>query len=582
MKTRFDRLLLLLLWLSLPAIQPASAQTDIVNTKHNLSVSGPGPIRALTETRICLFCHTPHNAAPNSPLWNKELNGEVYTVYTSPTLKAGPLGQPSGPTKLCLSCHDGTIALGEVLNPPEVIDIPGGGRLPPGSLSDFGIDLSGHHPVSFSYERALPNDELVPNPPEDLVFGGADELHCTTCHDPHNDTYGKFLAKDNHYSALCITCHQMTGWGGSKHATSTVSVAGILPRAPKTYPTWTHMDEWGCETCHTPHFAPTPELLLNFTPAPPAFSCISGGCHSSEPPPPHATATSMADIAGQVRKPSAHSDLFGGALGGVACSSCHNPHQVYDRPAEAPYLSGMIQGVSGVDKNGMQIPVATFEYELCFKCHSDNNSDSPFVPRVVATNNKRFAFDPGNDSFHPVVSSGRNVNIPSIPSELQTSMTSTQMIYCSSCHADDNNVSKGPHGSDFAPILKLRYDTMDNTPENFEAYALCYDCHNRTSILGDASFRKKTIPTTPSGGGHSGHLANGVPCSACHDPHGISGTIAANQPDSGSHTHLINFDTRIVSPMPGKTYPIFDDEGEFSGKCTLVCHGVAHDEWSYP
>ena len=74
------------------AASPIWAQTlsGIVDTKHNLSVSGPGPVRALTETRICIFCHTPHNASPRSPLWNKELEPQVYAVYASPTLRAGP------------------------------------------------------------------------------------------------------------------------------------------------------------------------------------------------------------------------------------------------------------------------------------------------------------------------------------------------------------------------------------------------------------------------------------------------------------------------------------------------------------
>jgi hypothetical protein len=46
----------------------AAAKSGIVDTRHNLSTSGPGEIRALTETRICVFCHTPHNAAPATPL----------------------------------------------------------------------------------------------------------------------------------------------------------------------------------------------------------------------------------------------------------------------------------------------------------------------------------------------------------------------------------------------------------------------------------------------------------------------------------------------------------------------------------
>ncbi|HSP06960.1 MAG TPA: cytochrome c3 family protein, partial [Acidobacteriota bacterium] len=251
----------------------------MVNTKHNLSVTGPGPVKASSETRICIFCHTPHNSTPQSPLWNKELEPRNYTVYTSPTLKAAPVPQPFGPTKLCLSCHDGTIAMGAVVNPTGGIGMTVG-NLPPGSLSDFGLDLSSHHPVSFSYYDALPNPELVPTPPSDLDFGSDDQLHCNTCHDPHNDSFGRFLAKDNRQSALCVTCHQITGWEASLHATSTASVVGILPRPPKTWPTYTQLGEWACETCHTPHFASTPEQLLNFTDAlPDPFSCTSAGCH---------------------------------------------------------------------------------------------------------------------------------------------------------------------------------------------------------------------------------------------------------------------------------------------------------------
>ena len=249
----------------------AQSAGNMVDTKHNLSVSGPGPVRASTETRICIFCHTPHNAAPDSPLWNREIEPQVYSVYASPTLVAGVLPQPSGPTKLCLTCHDGTIAMGAVLNPPTGINMRGSGQLPPSGLSDFGLDLSGHHPVSFSYFASLPNLELQPLPPDDLVFGGGGgELHCSTCHDPHSDPFGRFLVKDNRGSALCITCHDMGGWAGSGHATSDESVAGLLPRPPKTWPTWTEVREWGCESCHTPHFAPTAEQLLNFTDAPPS------------------------------------------------------------------------------------------------------------------------------------------------------------------------------------------------------------------------------------------------------------------------------------------------------------------------
>jgi len=97
------------------------AKTSVVYSKHNLSKSGPGEIKALTEDRICVFCHAPHNANPLTPLWNKNIAGVnylLYTAYTSSTMRspASPTG-PTGATRLCLSCHDGTIALGQVLQP---------------------------------------------------------------------------------------------------------------------------------------------------------------------------------------------------------------------------------------------------------------------------------------------------------------------------------------------------------------------------------------------------------------------------------------------------------------------------------
>jgi predicted CXXCH cytochrome family protein len=596
------------------AVAPAAAQggpSDIMGTKHNLSVSGTGPIRALTEDRVCIFCHTPHNATPLSPLWNKDLEPQVYTVYASPTLKAGPLPQPSGPTKLCLSCHDGTIAMGAVINPGGGISMAGSDRFPSGSLSDFGLDLSGHHPVSFPYRASLPNAELAASPPTDLVFGGADEVHCITCHDPHNDTRGRFLVKDNRYSALCTTCHQMDGWIGSAHEVSTASVAGILPRPPKTWPTYTQMNEWGCEVCHTPHFAPTAEELLNFTAAPPdPFSCTSAGCHSTQPPPPHSvggpisipptgigTPSGMvADIAGQMRKISAHHDDTPAVLASprpsrsatrtgirsVGCPDCHNAHAVTRRQAEAPYASGMLDKVSGVDRNGVALREATYEYEVCLKCHGDFAPDPEFIPRVVAGTNMRLSFDPANASYHPIIAMGKNMNIPSIPSAFHPGMSPSIVIYCSTCHADDEGVARGPHGSNFPPILKDRYETSDNTPESFDNYALCYNCHERSSILADTSFRTKTIRTTPSGGGHSGHLAAGTPCAVCHDPHGINETGVPGSTGTGSHTHLINFDRRTVLPRAGAQNPVFNDTGTFMGSCSLVCHGVDHDNLSYP
>ena len=68
---------------------------SIVNTVHNLSISGPGEIKATSESEICIFCHTPHNSSPLRPLWNRNSPGLNYILYNSSTIQAA-IGQPDG------------------------------------------------------------------------------------------------------------------------------------------------------------------------------------------------------------------------------------------------------------------------------------------------------------------------------------------------------------------------------------------------------------------------------------------------------------------------------------------------------
>jgi hypothetical protein len=118
-------------------------------------------------------------------------------------------------------------------------------------------------------------------------------------------------------------------------------------------------------------------------------------------------------------------------------------------------------------------------------------------------------------------------------------------------------------------LLIANYSTHDLTAESPLAYALCYRCHDRQSILGDESFPL-----------HRTHVVNGrSPCSACHDPHGISRTQAS----SNEHTNLINFDLSIVRPAAGSLAGRveFVDLGVNRGSCTLTCHGVSHVNFEY-
>ncbi len=593
----------------LGSLTAVDAKTGIVNTKHNLSVTGPGEVKALTETRICIFCHTPHNAAPQTPLWNRKLDPINYTLYSSSTMNAVP-SQPTGPTRLCLSCHDGTLALGAVLWPKDPLTgLPLKIAMTKGitdRASHIGknLNLSDDHPVSFSYYASLPNPELVPTPPSDLLFyGNGYDIHCSTCHDAHENDYKKFLAVDNENSGLCLKCHIKDGWITTSH-----NVPGNTPGSntwngfpPNPWPrtgintdfNWTTVQQNGCENCHTPHTAGGPKRLLNYLEE--EQNCYP--CHNGN--------VASKNIQAQfTQKQSKHPIEFTTGVhdptespafisGHVECVDCHNPHVVNGAQATPPDVSGRLQKVSGVLSDGVT-PVfpAQYEYQICFKCHAGSGSQIPFIPRVVNETNKSVQFNTSNPSYHPVIGARNNLlNVPSLnpPSpdpDAPPYLITPGIIYCTDCHSDESianggSGSRGPHGSRYPPILKREYETTLGASESYQTYDLCYRCHNRDSILSDVSFQKSLSGTTPSKGGHSGHVVNvGAPCSVCHDPHGVKDDGGLTK----DHLHLINFDTRYVTGLTGSASPppTYTVNGPTSGSCTLICHGQIHNSAKYP
>jgi len=193
----------------------------VVDTAHNLSISGPGTIRAASESQVCIFCHTPHNSTTQAPLWNRADPGGTYQMYWSPTMNAYPSAgsapQPNGSTKLCLSCHDGTIALGATVASGTIPMSGGITTMPTGSGGYLGTDLSGHHPVSFQVTTAIVAEnnasgdvplksvlEMRSNPVAFLDAG--DRVQCASCHDPHQDPFGGFLRSPNE-DDTCLACH---------------------------------------------------------------------------------------------------------------------------------------------------------------------------------------------------------------------------------------------------------------------------------------------------------------------------------------------------------------------------------------
>ena len=148
-------------------------------------------------------------------------------------------------------------------------------------------------------------------------------------------------------------------------------------------------------------------------------------------------------------------------------------------------------------------------------------------------------------------------------------LSESSIIYCTDCHASDSaDSTAGPHGSFNPHILKYNYETAEYTPESYLAYELCYQCHDRTTIINSGGSFGEDV--------HTKHIVEEeTPCNACHDPHGIN----SGQVMTSDHTHLINFDTNIVFSVSGNLE--FIDDGNFHGTCYLRCHFRGHNPRSY-
>lgn len=272
----------------------------VVGTRHDLSSpsafpagTGPGPIRSSPSdatSEVCVFCHTPHNAGSiaDAPLWNKNLNAAepTYTMYTSDVLGTQGLNysaaeQPvvSGKTvhlrntRLCLTCHDGTIALGNLANLPPgyagdvQMTYVGKGTIttmPTYAEGFLDVDLSDDHPVSIPYMNAQDPELSGSIPVVPPVVSGVkiypdgvstNYVECTSCHNPHDNTNPPFLVATNQNSGLCTTCHSAkAGFTNSIHDTS--SVGYQPPDGPGGLPDiGTNVGLVKCMNCHYPHKA---------------------------------------------------------------------------------------------------------------------------------------------------------------------------------------------------------------------------------------------------------------------------------------------------------------------------------------
>ncbi|MCP4217805.1 MAG: cytochrome C [bacterium] len=197
----------MLKWLfliSIAVLFSAVLWANVAGSAHDFSDDG------WSNGQICLPCHTPHNADQtvlDAPLWNHAVTTATFTVYTSPTMVT-TAQEPRGISKLCLSCHDGTVAL----------DSFGGatGSVPIDPAYNVGTDLSDDHPISiyWQHQNDLRNGTCIgchnPNPTDfNPILPLFDRyIECASCHDVHNkDNFPSLLRKSQVNSELCFHCH---------------------------------------------------------------------------------------------------------------------------------------------------------------------------------------------------------------------------------------------------------------------------------------------------------------------------------------------------------------------------------------
>ena len=220
----------------------------ILNGPHDLRATGKGgqdtgvngPSYAL-----CNYCHVAHKFAGDAQygglgdkgagilLWNHTLSSSTaYTTYNSWTRQSTDLVslQPTGdmtvdlnnPSVMCMSCHDGTVALNSTYTGPT-----GSNGSLPASYIINPADANKTHPVNFTYDQTLATNAgmKVPAGPNGVDFSGGPnyqapnavvplfngKMQCSTCHEPHTSTHLLFRNFSQVYTftngSWCLYCH---------------------------------------------------------------------------------------------------------------------------------------------------------------------------------------------------------------------------------------------------------------------------------------------------------------------------------------------------------------------------------------
>lgn len=206
---------MLLLTIALVLVMAGVALADsIVGSAHDMRTYFSNG-----TTQVCVYCHTPHQPANRTadPLWNHTLStAGSYGKYASATMNAVPTAIDSGDGSvgsLCMSCHDGTVAVTALWKQPADGSVVGSTQNATGnavmaaakitSSALLGPDLQNDHPVNFTYDNTLAGLDgglKIPDSASQVTTGVPlynGTMQCSSCHNVHDPKYKPFLRLTN-------------------------------------------------------------------------------------------------------------------------------------------------------------------------------------------------------------------------------------------------------------------------------------------------------------------------------------------------------------------------------------------------
>ena len=604
MRSRLGLEILLFYWLGSTMLL---AQTQPLSTLHNLAPNQSNKNDSLSSP-ACNYCHTSHNAVPQvEALWNHKISTSNYQFHSSSTYKEGAQSvTQTSPSRLCMSCHDGTVGLGSTYNS----SVPNVVRTPLTSAGNMGVNLSGSHP--FSFDQWNRDSSLV-----DSLFNSSSRttanskvklpngrIECVTCHDPHIQNLDikrptDFLVTDNRFGTICLACHDtskpspavLAGWSASAHAISS-SKEGANVTGYAT------VGAGACGNCHAMHRSETARLLI----AADEQTCYP--CHANQNSSNRWGRTWLGYNQKNYRHPveiTGHDPnenlLAANTPRHSKCWDCHNTHATLDGSKSAPAALGTaLVGANGIASDGSNLAVATLEYQVCLKCHGDSlnkpqkagYADYGYTPvRVINAFNVRKDFN-SQVARHNVIWPFSGVAYPDLRENIlmlnnnagRALKSPGSYLMCTDCHNGDSPSQdggtgpNGPHISSTPHLLERPY-ALNPAPNRGQAvpslvvtvnpqtgtFAMCEKCHDLSGLLGDGT----TVgPKDMVFKHHGTHVLNmGISCAVCHTPHGVdNGTKQFN-------AHSINLDTQLTGPDPTTRKWYIDTVSRI---CYVSCH----------